>query len=306
MLDQALHVQQRRRRDVKHRGGRRRGGARRRRMQRRAGLRHPAAGAAPGLGRQQRRMLRAGIDGEGAAGARSGSPRARRARRAAGPRWSPGGGCRPRRPAAARRAAVPRCRDGADRSAAPAGRPSSTTSPAYITSTREQTLAMTPRSWLIRIDGGAQIGVQLAQQVEDLRLDRHVQRRGRLVGQEQRGLVANPHRQHHPLAHTAGELVRIDAEARSGAVMPMRPSSVTERWVRAARDRRRHAPSWSRPAAAPDAQDRVQRGHRVLEHHGDLGAADTAASPPRSAPARHGPGSGFVRRRCGAAPPAGA
>ena len=78
-------------------------------------------------------------------------------------------------------------------------------------------------------DGGAEIAVEFAQQFENLRLDGDVERSGRLVGDQQRRLVANAHRQHHALAHAAGELVRIAAIARSGAVMPMRPSSLIAR-----------------------------------------------------------------------------
>src|SRR3712207_7792710 len=48
---------------------------------------------------------------------------------------------------------------------------------------------------------------ELAQQVEDLRLDRHVEGGGRLVGDQDLGLAGDRHRDHHALAHAAGELV---------------------------------------------------------------------------------------------------
>jgi hypothetical protein len=44
--------------------------------------------------------------------------------------------------------------------------------------------------------------------LQDLRLDGHVERRGRLVGDDHVGVVGDRHRDHRPLAHTAGELVR--------------------------------------------------------------------------------------------------
>ena len=50
---------------------------------------------------------------------------------------------------------------------------------------------------------------QLEQQLEDLRLDRHVERGRRLVGDEQLRVAGERHRDHHPLAHAAGELVRV-------------------------------------------------------------------------------------------------
>ena len=54
------------------------------------------------------------------------------------------------------------------------------------------------------------------QQVEDLRLDRHVERRRRLVGDEQLRPAGERHRDHHPLAHAARKLVREGAHAASG------------------------------------------------------------------------------------------
>ena len=54
--------------------------------------------------------------------------------------------------------------------------------------------------------------LQLAEQLQDLRLHRHVERGRRLVGDEQVGLVGERHGDHHALALAAGELVRIGAE----------------------------------------------------------------------------------------------
>ena len=51
--------------------------------------------------------------------------------------------------------------------------------------------------------------LQLAHQVEDLRLDRDVQRGGRFVGDQQLGIARQRHGDHHALAHAAGQLVRI-------------------------------------------------------------------------------------------------
>ena len=64
--------------------------------------------------------------------------------------------------------------------------------------------------------GGAGALLQLQHQVEDLRLDGHVERGGRLVGDQQRRIAGERGRDHHALAHAAGELVRIVVEPALG------------------------------------------------------------------------------------------
>ena len=56
--------------------------------------------------------------------------------------------------------------------------------------------------------------LQVEDQVEDLRLDRHVQRGGRLVGDQQLRLAGQRHGDHRALPHAAGQLVRIFARTR--------------------------------------------------------------------------------------------
>jgi hypothetical protein len=51
------------------------------------------------------------------------------------------------------------------------------------------------------------------EQLQDLRLHGDVERRGRLVGDQQVGLVGERHGDHHALALAAGELVRIGIRA---------------------------------------------------------------------------------------------
>ena len=53
------------------------------------------------------------------------------------------------------------------------------------------------------------LGDQLLEQLEDLRLDGHVERGGRLVGDQQPRLAGQRHRDQRPLPHAAGELVRV-------------------------------------------------------------------------------------------------
>ena len=50
---------------------------------------------------------------------------------------------------------------------------------------------------------------QLLEQLEDLRLDGHVERGGRLVGDQQPGPAGHRHRDQRALPHAAGELVRV-------------------------------------------------------------------------------------------------
>ena len=58
-------------------------------------------------------------------------------------------------------------------------------------------------------DRGVRALLDRLQQLEDLRLDRHVERGRRLVGDEHVGIVRDHHRDHRPLAHAARELVRV-------------------------------------------------------------------------------------------------
>ena len=51
--------------------------------------------------------------------------------------------------------------------------------------------------------------LQLGDEVEDARLDGHVERRRRLVGDQEVGVAGERLGDHHPLLHAAGELVRI-------------------------------------------------------------------------------------------------
>ena len=56
------------------------------------------------------------------------------------------------------------------------------------------------------------VALLLAQQVEDLRLHGHVERGGGLVREQQLGAARQRHRDHDPLAHAAGQLVRVLAQ----------------------------------------------------------------------------------------------
>ena len=119
----------------------------------------------------------------------------------------------------------------------------------------------------------APVPVERPQQIEDLRLDRHIQGCGGFVGDQHFGFQRQRHREHHPLAHATGELVRVIPNA------PLRIGDTHHaEQFRGAVDRRGlgHLP------VCPDRfgdliahpVHRVQRRHRILEHHRDPCAAD--------------------------------
>ena len=90
--------------------------------------------------------------------------------------------------------------------------PCSTISPCVITQTRSAILRTMPRSWVMNSIAMPSRALQIGEQLQDLRLHGDVERRRRLVGDQQVGLVGERHRDHHALALPAGELVRIGAE----------------------------------------------------------------------------------------------
>ncbi len=118
----------------------------------------------------------------------------------------------------------------------------------------------------------ADLAFEPGQQLQDLRLHGDVQRRRRLVGDQKLGFVGQRHGDHDALALPAGELVRIGVEP----LFRVTDADLLEEFQRP-RPRRLLA------HAAMQLQDfhhllrdrvqRVERGHRLLEDHGDLVAA---------------------------------
>ena len=125
---------------------------------------------------------------------------------------------------------------------------------------------------------GAEVALQLADQIDDLRLRRDVQRGGRLVGDQQFGVAGQRDRDHHALTLTARELVRVGVQAglrigqadrleqleRPGACLPPR-----------------HLPMRLKGFGdlPLQGQQRVERGPRVLEHEADPAAVHAAQQP---------------------------
>ena len=116
---------------------------------------------------------------------------------------------------------------------------------------------------------------EVAQQFQDLRLHGDVERRGRLVGDQQLRPADQAGRDHHALAHAAGELMRIvvdaplrrgDADAAEHVEGPLPRLFLADAGVDAQR----------LGDLVADGEHRIERAHRLLEDHGNAAAADPA------------------------------
>ena len=122
-------------------------------------------------------------------------------------------------------------------------------------------------------NGHAEFALHFADELENLGLDGDVERGGRFVGDEQLGFGDEGHRDHDALAHAAGKFVRIIVDAfrgvvdadgfkhrqRAGEGVAAGNVFVDEEWL---------------DDLLADAQERIERRHRILEDHGDAFAAD--------------------------------
>ncbi|OQB03056.1 MAG: hypothetical protein BWY25_00170 [Chloroflexi bacterium ADurb.Bin222] len=123
-------------------------------------------------------------------------------------------------------------------------------------------------------DGDAELVAEFAELVQQLGLDDHVQRGGGFVGDDEIGVKHQAQADHHPLAHTAGELVRIIPQP------PFLDAQPADQGTRPLQGR------LSRGMRLVDldgfhqvlvhALNRVERGHRVLEDHADAATAKIA------------------------------
>ena len=124
-------------------------------------------------------------------------------------------------------------------------------------------------------DGGAELALQAADQLQDLRLHCHVEGGGRLVGDQHFRPAGERHGDHDALAHAARQLVRILlqpalglGDAHGGQRLDRRGAGRGRADVAVRADRLGEL--------AADRQDRVQRRHRLLKDHGDVAAAHPA------------------------------
>lgn len=117
--------------------------------------------------------------------------------------------------------------------------------------------------------------LQAGQELQDLLLDGDVQRGGRLVGDQQLRLAGDGHRDHHPLLLAAGQLVRVAAHL----ALRRRQADFLQQRQRALLRRLAANPGVQHQRfddLFADAEHRVERAHRLLEHHGDVAAAQAA------------------------------
>ena len=105
--------------------------------------------------------------------------------------------------------AAPACTGGAAARTARALAAYSTMRPRYMTATRAAMCLTTARSCAMNTYGEPEALLQVHQQVDHLRLDRYVERRHRLVADDQPRLDGERARDADPLPLAAGELVRI-------------------------------------------------------------------------------------------------
>ena len=122
----------------------------------------------------------------------------------------------------------------------------------------------------------AEVAAEVGEQLEDLGLGRDVERGGGLVGDEHARSVGERHREHHPLAEAAGELVRVRARAADRVGDADRLEEVDRPQLGGAARHARLVHHDRLGHLVADALHRVERGHRVLEHHRQLAAAQLA------------------------------
>jgi hypothetical protein len=123
--------------------------------------------------------------------------------------------------------------------------------------------------------GHVAVGLVVLQQVQDLGLHRDVERRCRLVGEQQLRPARQRQRDHHPLPHAPREQMRVLREPPLGLGDPDRTQQGDRREPRLLPAHPRLEPQGLGDLLA-DGHDRVERAQRVLEHHRDLVAEQRA------------------------------
>ena len=124
-------------------------------------------------------------------------------------------------------------------------------------------------------DGRLELVPHPVDEVQNLSLNGHVERRRRLVGDEEVGAQAQAHRDHRALAHPAGELVRVLLRA---VFRPWDADPIEHVDRACERVLRGHVlMSLDRFCdLLAHLVQRMERRHWILEDHADLGTADAA------------------------------
>ena len=119
------------------------------------------------------------------------------------------------------------------------------------------------------------VPLQVLQQQQDLRLDRDVERGGRLVRHQQVGAAGQRHGDHRPLPHATRELVRVlpQLRLRVGDVHPLEQG---QRLAPGLGARDPLVPADDLHDLIPDGEQGIEGGHGFLEHHRDAPPAQGA------------------------------
>ena len=119
--------------------------------------------------------------------------------------------------------------------------------------------------------GEPEISSKPFEELEDLSLDHHVERRHGLIRDDEARVAGERHRDHHPLAHSSGELVWIviDPLARDAAQLEELTGPFHGR-----RFRRPFVQDDRLGDLSPNPPDRIEGVHRPLKDDRDLLPAD--------------------------------
>ena len=127
-------------------------------------------------------------------------------------------------------------------------------------------------------DAHAEALLEIADERENLGLDRHVERGRRLVRDEDHRVAYEGGRDHDPLAHAARELVRKAPRPPFGVRHPHPLEHLDGMPARRPRRQAEMAASHLRDLLA-DRHHRIERGHRLLNNHPDVAPPDLAEVP---------------------------
>ena len=122
-------------------------------------------------------------------------------------------------------------------------------------------------------EGDAHAFGEVFHQLENLGLDGDVQSCRRFIGNDELGLAAKRHRDHHPLAHPAAQVVGVlpDAALRLGDT---HQAQIFDRLFLRVGPVHAEVMLHRLGELQPDGQDGVQGSHGFLEDHADLAAPD--------------------------------
>ena len=124
--------------------------------------------------------------------------------------------------------------------------------------------------------------LQADQQVHDLGLNGHVQRRGGFIGNQQLGVAGNGNGNHHALAHAPRKLVRVVVQPAFGPRYLHHLQQLNGPGARC-RTAQTQVLLQHLDQLKTNGKTRVQRGHRVLENHGHVFAQNLSPLTVRNA-----------------------